>query len=148
LSPPPRNATGLVIPHDHSGIAETDKVIRRISKQHIVPDPKAPTGRRIASLAYQESTTGCRGMSVDLECSIVDAGLNPANFVTSPEFLGSVWFSVGYLRTEERLQVGYDPIPDNAHHGEVWGITEAHRRRLHRKAQWFVQIPGVGLCGR
>jgi hypothetical protein len=144
LSPPPRNKAGEVIPHDHSQIAQDDRIIRRISDYHVVPDSKAPSGRRISTAAYQESSGGCGGMSVDLERSIICAGIDPRAFVTTPQFMGSVWFTAGCLRSE-RLQVGFDPLPQNAHHGEVWGVKDKHKRKLQKAAAWFVPIPGVDL---
>jgi len=82
-------------------------------------------------------------MSVDLEPSIISAGLDPRVFVTTGKYPGSVWFTTGYLRTEG-LMVGYDPIPENPHHGEVWGV-DRKKRHLHRTSRGFVQIPGVDL---
>jgi hypothetical protein len=145
LSEPPRDADGIVLPHNHSGISDVDRVIRRISEEHIVVDAKAPGGRRVSTLAFQNSTEGNRGMSVDLEGSIIEAGLNAASFVTTPRFTGSVWFTAGHLRSESFL-VGYDPLPDNPHHGEVWGsFTRGRRNGLLASAQWFVPIDGVSL---
>ena len=145
LSQPPRDAAGEVIPHDHDGIGSTDRIIRRISEQYVVRDEKASSGLRVSSMAFQASTEGNCGMSVDLERSIVEAGLDPARFVTNPPFIGSVWFEAAYLRSET-LKVGYDPLDDNVHHGEVWGsFTKGRRSRLLNAAEWFVQIAGVDL---
>jgi len=42
--------------------------------------------------------------------------------------------------------VGFDPLPENPYHGEVWGkFTKAQQRRLQQLAVWFVAIPGVKL---
>lgn len=145
LSEPPRDAHGVVVPHDHPGIADVDRIIRRISGEHIVADVKAPGGRRVSTLAFQSSTDGNCGMSVDLESSIVEAGLDAPSFVTSPRFMGSVWFHAAHLRSET-FQVGYDPLPENAHHGEVWGdFTKGRKSRLLASAKWFVPIQGVLL---
>lgn len=145
LSKPPRDATGEVVPHNHEGIMQTDRIIRRVSEEHFVPDPKAATGRRVSSLAFQASTIGNRGMSVDIESSIVEAGIDPTTFVTTPQYIGSVWFHAGYLRSEGFL-VGYDPLPENPHHGEVWGnFTKGLRKKLLKVAQWFVEIDNVDL---
>ena len=147
LSEPPRDADGNVAPHDHQGIAAVDRIIRRISAEHVVEDAKAPGGRRLSTLAFQSSTDGNRGMSVDLEASILEAGLDARAFVTSPRFIASVWFTAGFLRSES-LQVGYDPLPDNPHHGEVWGsFTSGRKRRLLGSARWFVRMNDVFLSG-
>lgn len=84
-------------------------------------------------------------MSVDLERSILEAGLNAKQFVTTPKFTGSVWFQASFLRSED-FQVGYDPLDDNPHHGEVWGVfSKARQRKLLRAAEWFVEIENVDL---
>ncbi len=74
LSKPPLDDNGEVLPHDHQGIADADRVIRRISDEHVVSDPKVLGGKRISTLAFQASSDGNRGMSVDLEVSILEAG--------------------------------------------------------------------------
>ncbi len=143
LSKPPLDDTGEVVPHDHEGIANGDRVIRRISEEHFVPD--ATGGRRISTMAFQASSDGNRGMSVDLEASILEAGVDAKTFVTTPRFLGSVWFFAGFLR-EEAFMVGYDPLADNVHHGEVWGnFSRGRRNKLLNTAQWFVEVAGVSL---
>jgi hypothetical protein len=143
LSKPPLDDTGEVVPHDHDGIANGDRVIRRISEEHFVPD--ATGGRRISTMAFQASSDGNRGMSVDLEGSILEAGVDPKTFVTTPRFLGSVWFLAGFLR-EETFMVGYDPVADNVHHGEVWGnFSKGRQKKLLNAAQWFVEVDGVSL---
>ena len=145
FSPPPRNESGVVTPHDHLGIASEDKIIRRISPHYIADDEKAKSGRRISSAAYQPSTTGNKSMSVDVERSIVEAGLNPQDYVTCPPYIGSVWFTSSYLRSEGLL-VGFDPLPENPHHGGVWGTKPAGvRKKLLDAAQWYVMIEGVDL---
>jgi hypothetical protein len=145
LSKPPLDDTGEVLPHDHEGIANGDRVIRRISEEHFVPDAKISGGRRISTMAFQASSDGNRGMSVDLEASILEAGLDARTFVTTPKFLGSVWFLAGFLR-EETFMVGYDPLADNVHHGEVWGIfSKGRQKKLLNTAQWFVEVEGVSL---
>jgi len=141
---PPRDANGAVIPHDHPEILAEHTVIRRISEKQIVLDGKGQ--RRISSLAFNPSTGPNGGMSVDLEAFIIAQRRDPHAFVTTPVWMGSVCFTAGALRAE-RLQVGYDPLPDNDCHGEVWGLTgkRAQRRRLQSMAAWYVQIEGVLL---
>jgi hypothetical protein len=145
LSKPPLDDTGEVTPHDHHDISNEDRVIRRISEEHFVLDTKVSGGKRISTMAFQASSDGNRGMSVDLEASIIDAGLDAKIFVTTPKFFGSVWFLAGFLRAET-FMVGYDPLPDNAHHGEVWGIfSKGRQKKLLNSAQWFVEVDGVFL---
>lgn len=54
LKPPPRDAQGVVIPHDHDEIYSDDQIIRRISELQLVDDKKTG-GRRISSLAFNPS---------------------------------------------------------------------------------------------
>ena len=142
--PQPRDDHGNVIPHDHSGIMADDGVIRRISEQQLVIDQRTG-GRRISSLAFKASTGPNAGMSVDLEQSIVEAGLDPRTYVTTPRWFGSIRFRAEDLRIE-MFQVGFDPIPDNPHHGQVWGnFTRQRRRRLRELCTWFVPIENAEI---
>jgi hypothetical protein len=142
LSPPPRDLSAFVIPHDHREILADNGVIRRISHQQLVTD--AQTGRtRISSMAFKPSAGLNGGMSVDLQASIERAGLDARLYVTTPRWTGSLRFDAGALRAEG-FQVGYDPLPDNPHHGEVWGtFSKPKQRRLSQLAVWFVPIEGV-----
>ncbi|MEI9992879.1 MAG: hypothetical protein WDM86_22990 [Rhizomicrobium sp.] len=137
IQPPPLDADGKVVPHDHQEIFPADILIRRISEHHI-------KNRRISSMAFQESTDGT-GMSVDIEKIVVEAGIDPREFVTSAEFFCSVQFTAEVLRGEG-LQVGYYPIPTNSYHGAVWRITtRGQMNRLRRLAQWYVKGNGIVL---
>jgi hypothetical protein len=64
-------------------------------------------------------------MSVDLQQSIEAAGLNARDYVTTPKWMGSLRFDAGDLRAEG-FMVGFDPLPYNPHHGEVWGKFSKH----------------------
>ena len=73
-----------------------------------------------------------------LENSISAAGLDPQKYVVNPPFIGAVKFSAGQLRAEQ-LMVGYDSLPENPHHGEVWGdFSKPKKKRLQEAAQIFV----------
>ena len=143
LQPPPRDEHGNVLPHDHEGISACDGVIRRISEKQLVDDGH---GRlRPSSLCFKASSGLNGGMSVDLEASIIDAGLDPKNYVTTPRWTGSIRFVAGSLRAEGFL-IGYDPYPDNPHHGEVWGdFSRNQQSKLMALSAWYVAIPGVVL---
>jgi hypothetical protein len=85
-------------------------------------------------------------MSIDIKKSIEEAGLDPKTFVITPRWIGSVIFNVDTPRSLG-LQVGYDPIPENNHHGEVWGqFTKAKSKSIQRASQWFVAIPDVSTA--
>jgi hypothetical protein len=138
LTPPPLNEDGSVKPHDHAEILQGDLLIRRIDpQQHIVPDENRNC-RRLSSKAFQPSSGEGGGMSVDIERLISDAGLVPSEFVTS-------------VPRADGLLVGYDPLPDNPYHAEVWGgdrpnrFSNGQRKAIAKSAQWFVQIDGVEI---
>ncbi|WP_416193923.1 hypothetical protein [Nitrobacter sp. TKz-YC01] len=141
LSPPPHK-NGAVIPHDHPEITGNDDVVRRISLQQVV---NKGGRRRISSLAFQPSSSEDGGMSIDIIKSIECAGLNAPQFVTTPKWIGSVIFKAGVPR-ENGLLVGYDPLPHNDHHGEVWGqFSKGISRAIQRASKWFVQITDVDV---
>ncbi|HEX4157567.1 MAG TPA: hypothetical protein VHY79_03765 [Rhizomicrobium sp.] len=143
LQPPPREADGRVIPHDHQGINPEDILIRRISEQHLTGEAG---NRRISSMAFQESTDGS-GMSIDIAKLIEESGLDPHNFVTTSEYFCSVQFATHALRGEG-FQVGYYPVPGNDFHGAVWGIvTRGQKKRIRSLAQWYVEAGGISLDG-
>lgn len=141
---PPRDGAGEVTPHDHAEILNHHLVIRRISPKQIVTD--AAGARRISSIAFKPSSGPNGGMSIDIEPFISDAGHDPREFVTTPFWTGSLSFVVGELRAL-RLLVGYDPLPENRFHGEVWGATTRGQwRQLQSMAAWYVPIRNVELA--
>lgn len=141
LKLPPHDNDG-VIPHDHEGILPGDGIIRRISLEHIVFDPKIQ-GERLSSAAFNPSSGLNGGMSIDLQQQIEEAGLDARIFVTTPIWPGSVLFKAGQLRAEGFL-VGYDPVTGNPYHGQVWGnFTRAKVNKLRCLCVWFVQIKNV-----
>ena len=146
LAPPPRNAQGEVLPHDHDGILPDDGIIRRIPSRHVIDDDKIG-GRRISSMAFEPSSGLNGGMSVDLQRLIEEAGHNAREFVISSGWVGAVRFNAADFR-REGLQVGFDPLIDNLYHGEVWGkFTRAKKRKLLQLCKWFVEIPNVSIDG-
>lgn len=141
LKPPPRDSNGEATPHDHDEIASDHGVVRRVAYQQTVLDAQGK--RRLSSLAFEPSTDICKGLSIDLEQSITAAGLDPKAFVTTPKYLGSVRFEAGAIRALG-LKVGFDPLPDNEHHGEVWGATgRSAKKQLLKLSVWFVPLPDV-----
>jgi hypothetical protein len=125
-SAPPRDADGNILPHDHADILAGHHVIR-----HVMPNDlhtEQSTGvRRVASGAYSESSDAHGGMSVDIEEWVVADGLASLHYVDD-ETHGAVRINVGTLRATG-FQVGWDPLPENPHHGAVWGIGNGSRRK-------------------
>lgn len=140
-----------VEPYDEEGIGPDDTIIRRINRdQHVIWDHNRNC-YRIASKAYKPSSDLDGGMSVDIEALIIAAEKDPVVYVTTPVFIGSVAFSAAKIR-ELQLRVGYDPVPQNPYHGEVWGrperpsrFTGTQVRGLALAARWYVEIEDVEL---
>lgn len=151
MKQPPRDAAGKIAPHDHDEIANDDFLIRRIDpKQHVVQDDNLNC-RRLSSKAFQPSSEEGGGMSVDIEKLIQSDGLDPPTYVASPKYMGSIRFTAGAARAVNLL-VGYDPLPENPYHGEVWGESKPNRfSRTQQKAicaasEWLVAISGVEIA--
>jgi len=149
LSPPPRDDHGKVMPHDHPGISLADGILRRITEQWIVTE--ADGRKRLSSLAFSPSSGIDGGMSVDLQVQIEKAGLDCREHfnATAPQCIGAIRFEAGALRGLN-FQVGFDPMPLNPYHGEVWGnFTRAMKNRtLPSLARWFLEIDGVAISPR
>lgn len=150
LTPPPLDANGNVLPHDHEQIENSDGIIRRVSE---VQTYEKNGIRRLSSVVFKASTTGDNpGMSIDLEALAIAAGVDPKKHVTTPRWVGSIRFLAGELR-QEGFQVGYEPLeedpphPANPFHGEVWGdFSKPKQRALRALAEWYVAIPGVEIA--
>lgn len=146
-TPPQRDVNGDVVPHDHSEILNNDGIIRRVSLQQVVEDPKSVGGHKLSSKVFNPSSGKNGGLSVDLKRPIEEDNIDPKAFVTNHRFLGSVIMEAEVYRSKT-LMVGYDPKPDNDYHGEVWGnFTDGCKRQLLKLAKWFVPIDGVSHPG-
>jgi hypothetical protein len=141
LSPPPTDAEGQVVPHDHKEILDPDRLIRRVSSRHHVVEDKGV--RRLSSLVFKPSSGPSGGLSIDLETQILEADIEPRKYVTSPPWVGSVAFAAGVVR-QAGMKVGYHPLEQNPFHGEIWGpfVKPAHLANL---AEWYVEIDGVAI---
>lgn len=144
LSAPPLK-DGRVEPHDHPDIQAADEIIRRISELQVV---EVDGVKRVSSIAFQPSREVRGGLSIDIRKSMDCSGIDAVEFVTTPRWVGSVIFTAAAPRSMA-LFVGYEPIPDNVHHGEVWPGAESFSKKkskeLQRLARWFVPIPNVTL---
>lgn len=137
-------------PYDEPEILADDAIIRRIDpSQHVVFDENANCNR-VSTKAFSPSSGPNEGMSVDLERLISAAGLDAQKFVTTPKYIGSVVFNTGSARAAELL-VGYDPLPENPYHGQVWGqnrpnrFSRTQKTALMEASEWFVELPGVEI---
>jgi hypothetical protein len=127
MGTPPRDASGNVLPHDDPDIEDGDGLLRYIDPDnHLVWDDNL--GRyRVSSAAFSESSTPNGGMSVDIEQSMVAAGLAREARLPNPRW-GIARLLAGNMR-QLGLQVGSDSLPENPHHGAVWGIGRNRRLR-------------------
>jgi hypothetical protein len=145
LDPPPHDASGNVLPHDHEGILNSEGVIRRISANHIVDDPKTAGGRRLSSAAFEKSSGPNASMSVDLQTQIEEAGYVASAYVIDRRWIGAVRFVARDLR-EQGFQVGFDPLPENPFHGGVWGnFSRSRQKAMSEIGEWMVPITGVSI---
>lgn len=132
---------GEVIPYNDPGIQHDHWLIRRIPADWIVEDEKIG-GRRISSMAFKSSRGG---ISVDLQNKIEQEGLNAAQYVITPRWIGAIRFQAGQVR-DLGFQVGADPTPDNPYHGQVWGVfTGVRQKELRKLAEWFVPVNNVSI---
>jgi hypothetical protein len=121
-TPPPRDAAGRIIPHDHPDIFDNHHVIRHTTPNDLHTEPDGT--RRLMSGAFSESSTG--GMSVDIEEWMSADGLDALHYVKDPTH-GAVRLSVSELR-QLGFRVGWDPDGGHEHHGAVWGIGNGSSR--------------------
>jgi hypothetical protein len=123
-TPPPRDAAGKTLPHNHDDILDSDHLIRH-TKPHDLTQETDTRVWRLGSGAYSESSDG--GMSVDHEEWMHQEGLTSLHYVKDSQD-GATRLMVGELRALG-FQVGWDPLPDNPHHCAVWGISNSRQRR-------------------
>lgn len=140
-----------VNPYDDATIVADDTIIRRINPVYHVVWDENRSRYRVSTKAYSPSSEPLGGMSVDIEKSILAAGLEGSEFVTNPTFTGSVAFPAGRVRNLGLL-VGYDPIFENLHHGEVWSagmrpnrFSDQQKKGLAAVATWYVELPDVDI---
>ena len=149
LPPPPLDANGKVTRYNCTAIPCDAVIIRRVSSLQVVNDAKSPSGKRLSSAVFKESSPKGSGKSVDLEMLIEEAGLNPRAFVTTPRWIGSICYLAQSLR-DLGFDIGSHPITgefENPYHGEVWGdFSSAQIKRMPRLASWYVEITGVDIC--
>ena len=142
---PPRDATGVVMPHDDPEIGNETILVRHINPAyHVVLDENIG-GRRISSNAFSCSTGDPgHGMSVDIGQLLSEAARSMAAMV--PMGFGAVSLNVGQVRNLV-LKVGSDPIPEkNPYHGQTWGVRRRARPQLHGIViDWVVAIEGVAI---
>lgn len=142
---PPMDTNGSVKPHDEPAILANTFIVRHINPDyHVCPDENSG-GDRISSNAFSATNGDPHfGMSVDIGQLLAEAGLAESHMV--PTGMGAVRLPVDGVRALS-LKVGSDPIPpSHPYHGQVWGVKNSKRRKLHQLvAGWVVELPGIAL---
>ena len=140
----------MTTPHNDPSIASSDRLIRGITDDHIVPEGTG--GHRLSSKAFRASSKHYGfGMSVFIE-KLIHANSKTVAEVVLDDFIGCVAFTAGDARALG-LSVVQTPLPENPYHGDVWrirdgkavGFTRPQKRGLKQQAVWVVEIPGVIL---
>ncbi len=133
-----RDCNDITVPHDHEGVTNDNLLIRGISRVHIV-------NHRVSSAAFKSSSDPYKGMSIDL------GQINDARSYNTGNYVGAVKLLAAIPRDKELL-VGYDPLPSNDAHGQIWrydgtvkNITGGQANYMKRNSEWHVEIIDVAL---
>lgn len=138
---PPRDEDGWVEPYDDPDIIDTDCVIRYIHPIYHVTFDSNLGRQRLSSGAFSPSKDGSRGMSVDLQRNMRDAGLDGLSRLPSEEH-GAVQLTVADLRQLDLL-IGSTPRADNEFHADVWHThKESTRKKIRKLARWLRKPDG------
>lgn len=136
-------------PHDHPNFAPETRLIRRISREQIVPDRNRNCDR-LSSAVYAFDNPADH-LSCDSATCISLLNRDPGDYVKTPGWEGAVWMTVEAFRSVERpeapFKIGMVPLADNPCHGGVWGkITRGQANRLLKNSEWLNEIVGVEVC--
>ena len=139
---PPRDADGLVQPHDdHETIPDDARLVRYIHRLWIIFNSDGT--KRLSSGAFSGSSKDrdrYEGMSVDMFEQLSRDGINPAERMP-PDHVAAVLLWAGNLRAL-RFQVGPDPQhSDDLYHASVWGVKKQHRGKIQSSAEWLIPPP-------
>jgi hypothetical protein len=108
---------------------------RRIPKGQYVLDPKAETGLRPSSGAFDDSSDG------PMSASIADAERVPLEAASGGQSAGLVSISVRLLRSLGQGIVR-DPTPEDLNHVLVFGPKpKSYRGKVAKAARWVVRPP-------
>ena len=136
----------MTTPQNDPSIADGDRLIRGIAKDHITEDDAYAGGWRIGSNAFRPSSPKRgRGMSVSIE-KLMKADGKTIEDIAQPKHIGYVAIRAGDVRALG-LIVGKTPQPEDPYHGDVWRIVdgeakdfkESEARTLRKKAVWIIK---------
>ena len=147
----PKDDDGTVLPHDHPELVDPARVIRRIHSDYVVDDDNNGGQRLSSALFKHDSRNGNAHLSFDSEACIIAKGDEPATYVTTDKFFGSLIIPISDLRSvdsaivaEDVWKIGMVPVRGNDCHAGLWGkVTKGQSNALERLSVWLVEIPGV-----
>jgi hypothetical protein len=136
----PRRDERGVIPHDHEEIAASEDLIRYIPPVHVKYENGIPI---LSSAAFSPSSPPNdprSSVSVDAKKLLLVERATPPYRARSNE--GYAELNVGQVRGLE-LQVGWDPLLDNAAHCGIWGIGKfggSKRKAMQRQLRDIASV--------
>ncbi|MEE8435807.1 MAG: hypothetical protein V3S64_13570 [bacterium] len=113
---------------DDPTIKDDWMLYRRIVSDWFVPDPKTPSGRRITSQAFNDSSDGT-SMSIQIEQEMENFGLTIEDILKNYPDLGLASFSAGFARSQKQGVIR-KPLDMDPAHGEVVGEKPRSIRRI------------------
>lgn len=136
MAEPPRDANGVVIPHDDVDIGRSSGLLRYVTPGQMVREGSGEDYRP-SSAAFSSSSPQLdryQGMSVDLEAVMQRQGA-PLDVRAADD--SDIWIyriETAAVRDMGHL-VGSDPLPTNPYHGQVWKSLEGGRLSRGQREQ-------------
>jgi hypothetical protein len=148
----PRDADGQIAPHDHPELAGAARMIRGVTKHHIVPDANRGC-RRLSSALFRNHPKRQGYLSFLSEPCLQANGVNSVDHIVRSSWDGAVVITVERFRSfdpaqaaADKWKIGLVPLEDPPEpcHGAVWGtISEGKANDIRRATDWLVSIPNV-----
>lgn len=153
---PPVDGNGQILPHDDPDLQGEARMLRGISKQHIVYDANYGC-QRLSSAVFRNKPNRQGYLSFNSQRCIESRGEDPIRYMMGGAWLGVVSMTVAQFRTYDPAEqpadawkIGMVPLldeqPPDPCHGAVWGsISESKANHIRRAVDWLVEVPDVVL---
>lgn len=142
LSPPPVDEDDCPLPHDHEDIRYEDIIVKRVTEHHVTRDDEGNI-RKLNSNLFSRSSSDrdkYRGSSIDILKLIEELGISVEEHIAeTPKLIGYAFLQAGAVR-DLGGKVGYQPLPENVAHGNIWEITSKKQMRDLARGVTFHQI--------